>query len=232
VDDAPWLSGRIDYDKIDMCHDLLTSGSHMSSSVSLELVELLRFRRLSLVVKEQLPSRGFKPTIVDPIPSELLRFNHGLRSVAFRNGTRQVIRHEREVGLSSSSSSSPFAKSSSSRLSKHEQDGVSGELTSSELLKRLFLLESVTLVGCTNIQVSYFVDGLDVTLRNGQQNDITSDYLFVDDATSTSNSSTNSSGSRYLYIDTSKGNARLWVNCVVMAIKHVKEKANTPPSLL
>jgi hypothetical protein len=227
VDDAPWLSGRIDYDKIDMCHDLLTSGSHMSSSVSLELVELLRFRRLSLVVKEQLPSRGFKPTIVDPIPSELLRFNHGLRSVAFRNGTRQVIRHEREVGLSSSSSSSSsFAKSSS--LSKHEQDGVSGELTSSELLKRLFLLESVTLVGCTNIQVSYFVDGIDVTLRSGQQNDITSDYLFVDDAANTSNSS----GSRYLYIDTSKGNARLWVNCVVMAIKHVKEKANTPPSLL
>lgn len=205
MDDAPWLLDRVDYGKIDMAHELLTSSSSSINGES--LVEMLNFRRLSSVVKEVLRS-GFSPQVSQPQQqNDLNRFNLVLKSVAFRNGIRQVIRHEREVSMSSM---------------KRRGEGMllpdnSKELSSAEILRRLFLLESVTVVGCSNIQVSYLVDGIDVTKYNNDIN-LSSDYLLVEE------SAIGGGEGMILYIDTSTGNARLWVNCVVMAIKHVKAR--------
>lgn len=220
VDDAPWLTDRVNYDKIDMAHDLLTS-SHGSSNSC--LVELLNFRRLSSVVSEVLFD-GFIPCVSQPQPQELIKFNHVLRSVAFRNGIRQVIRHEREATLSKrrggQSSGGGGVNGGGSGSNNNNNSGSnndnsgnnSGEVSSTELLRRLFLLESVTVVGCNGIQISYYVDGIDVTSTSSSSSSSTSDYLLIEDH-----------DEQLLYIDTSTGGGRIWVNCVVMAIKHVND---------
>lgn len=148
-----------------------------SSSSSSSLVELLGVRKLSEVVLERIRA-GFTPPLVGPPPPVIARWNRSLQSVALRNGLRQIISSEGgDISSSSFSAAGSFfhrrrEEGSSSGAAaiaaeKEEGDRGGGAAARMDMVTRLCELENVEIVACRALEVSFFVDGRDVTAPAG-----------------------------------------------------------------
>ena len=84
--------------------------------------------------------------MVAPAPGDFRRWNNTLKSVALRNGLRQLLRHE-ESGSAASGGNSGGS-------------GSGGDLSPLTMVQRLMELEHVEVVACRGLRVAFAVDEL------------------------------------------------------------------------